>query len=94
MDKKREDLCRYRLEKARICLSSAKLLVQSEDIVVQQIDHIIPFFIVSGAYELGRRIWLRKAGYIIKESTLAVRMDSDLKKQVEPLYEQMGTSFA
>lgn len=56
MDKKREDLCRYRLEKARICLSSAKLLVQSEDIVVQQIDHIIPFFIVSGAYELGRRI--------------------------------------
>ena len=58
---------------------------------MQQIDHIIPFFIVSGAYELDRRIWLRKARYIIKESTLAVRMDSDLKEQVEPLYEQMGT---
>ena len=52
MDKKREDLCRYRLEKARIYLSSTKLLVQSEDNVVQQIDHIIPFFIVSGVYEI------------------------------------------
>ncbi len=31
---------------------------------------------------------------MIKESTLEVRMDSDLKEQVESLYEQMGTSFA
>lgn len=28
------------------------------------------------------------------ESTLEIRMDSDLKEQVESLYEQMGTSFA
>lgn len=44
MDEKREDLCRYRLEKAAICLSSAKLLVQSEDTVVQQIDHNYSIF--------------------------------------------------
>lgn len=31
---------------------------------------------------------------MMKESTLEVRMDSDLKEQVEQLYEQMGTSFA
>lgn len=31
MDEKREDLCRYRLEKAEICLASARLLAQSED---------------------------------------------------------------
>ncbi len=31
MDEKRKDLCRYRLEKAEICLSSARILVQSGD---------------------------------------------------------------
>lgn len=31
MDPRREDLCRYRLQKAEKCLSSAKLLMQSED---------------------------------------------------------------
>lgn len=31
MDKKRKDLCRYRLEKAETCLSSARGLVQLED---------------------------------------------------------------
>lgn len=29
-----------------------------------------------------------------KESTLQVRMDSDLKEQVENLYKSMGSSFA
>mgnify|MGYP002510221286 CR=1 FL=1 len=29
-----------------------------------------------------------------KEATLQVRMDSELKEQVELLYKQMGTSFA
>lgn len=29
-----------------------------------------------------------------KESTLQVRMDSDLKEQVENLYKEMGSSFA
>lgn len=29
-----------------------------------------------------------------KESTLQVRMDSDLKEQVESLYKAMGSSFA
>lgn len=31
---------------------------------------------------------------MMKESTLEIKMDSDLKEQVELLYEQMGTSFA
>lgn len=31
MDKRRKDLCLYRLEKARKCMDSAKLLAQSED---------------------------------------------------------------
>lgn len=31
MDEARKGLCRYRLEKAEKCLSSAKVLVQSED---------------------------------------------------------------
>lgn len=31
MDERRKDLCRYRLEKARKCLESAKLLMQSGD---------------------------------------------------------------
>lgn len=31
---------------------------------------------------------------MVKESILQVKMDSDLKAQVELLYEQMGTSFA
>lgn len=31
MDKTRKDLCLYRIEKAEKCLSSAKLLMQSED---------------------------------------------------------------
>lgn len=31
---------------------------------------------------------------MVKESTLEIKMDSDLKEQVERLYEQMGTSFA
>lgn len=29
-----------------------------------------------------------------KEATLQIKMDSDLKEQVELLYERMGTSFA
>lgn len=29
-----------------------------------------------------------------KEATLQIKMDSDLKEQVELLYEKMGTSFA
>ena len=29
-----------------------------------------------------------------KEATLQVRMDADLKEQVEELYKKMGTSFA
>lgn len=29
-----------------------------------------------------------------KEATLQVRMDSELKEQVELLYKQLGTSFA
>lgn len=29
-----------------------------------------------------------------KEATLQVRMDADLKEQVEKLYKEMGTSFA
>lgn len=29
-----------------------------------------------------------------KEATLQVRMDADLKEQVEALYREMGTSFA
>ena len=29
-----------------------------------------------------------------KEATLQVRMDADLKEQVEALYKEMGTSFA
>ena len=29
-----------------------------------------------------------------KEATLQVRMDADLKEQVENLYKNMGTSFA
>lgn len=31
MDEKRKDLCRYRLEKAETCLSSARILVQLKD---------------------------------------------------------------
>lgn len=31
MDEKRRNLCRYRLEKAETCLSSARVLVQSKD---------------------------------------------------------------
>lgn len=31
MDEKRKDLCRYRLEKAETCLSSARILVQLND---------------------------------------------------------------
>lgn len=31
MDKRQIDLCRYRLEKAKKCMQSAKLLEQSED---------------------------------------------------------------
>ena len=31
MDERRKDLCLYRLEKAKKCLASAKLLVQSDD---------------------------------------------------------------
>ena len=31
MDERKKDLCCYRLEKARKCLSSAKVLVRSED---------------------------------------------------------------
>ena len=30
----------------------------------------------------------------MKESILEIKMDSDLKKQAEELYEQMGTTFA
>lgn len=29
-----------------------------------------------------------------KEATLQIKMDSDLKEQVESLYEKMGTTFA
>lgn len=31
MDEKRKELCRYRLEKAKKCLNSARVLVQSDD---------------------------------------------------------------
>ena len=31
---------------------------------------------------------------MVNESTLEIKMDSDLKEQVELLYEQMGTTFA
>lgn len=31
MDERKKDLCYYRIEKARKCLASAKILVQSED---------------------------------------------------------------
>lgn len=31
MDERKKELCYYRLEKAKICLASAKVLVQSGD---------------------------------------------------------------
>lgn len=37
---------------------------------------------------------IQGGGFMAKESTLQVRMDSDLKEQVESLYKAMGSSFA
>lgn len=48
------------------------------------------------AGQISKIIWNGKGSgnRMINESTLEIRMDSDLKEQVELLYEQMGTSFA